>query len=114
MRCALGFALLLSLAAGAAEPVVQEQVIQIVAKRFDFTPATIELKAGVPVVLELSTADRKHGFQVPDLHIDEEIVPGKTTRVRLVPERAGRFEFHCSVFCGGGHEEMTGVLVVSP
>ncbi len=91
-----------------------EQVIPVVAKKFEFSPATIELKAGVPVVLELTTADRKHGFLVPDLHLDEEIVPGRVTRVRVVPDRPGTYPFHCSVFCGGGHEEMTGVIVVRP
>lgn len=103
--------LVLALAASAG---AEERVIQITAKRFEFSPSTIELQAGVPVVLELTTADRKHGFQVPDLHIDEEIVPGKPTRVRIVPEKAGTFSFHCSVFCGSGHEDMSGVIVVKP
>ena len=106
---ALALFALLSFAAGA-----QEQVIPILARKFDFTPSTLELKVGVPVVLELTTTDRKHGFLVPDLHIDEEIVPGKPTRVRVVPDKAGTYPFHCSVFCGGGHEEMTGVIVVRP
>ena len=103
--------LVLALAAAAG---AEERVIQITAKRFEFSPSTIELQAGVPVVFELTTADRKHGFQVPDLHIDEEIVPGKPTRVRIVPEKAGTFSFHCSVFCGSGHEDMSGVIVVKP
>jgi cytochrome c oxidase subunit 2 len=34
--------------------------------------------------------------------------------VRVVPQKAGRFEFHCDVFCGSGHEEMSGILVVKP
>ena len=102
------FALLL---ASAPQP---ERVIQITAKKFDFTPASIELKVGVPVVLELHAADRKHGFTAPDLKVDAQIEPGDVVRVRVVPEKAGTFEFHCSVFCGGGHEEMTGQIVVVP
>ena len=69
---------------------------------------------GVPVVLELTTLDRKHGFQAPDLEIDEIIEPGKITRVRIVPDKAATYDFHCTVFCGSGHEEMTGQIVVSP
>ena len=98
--------------ASLAEP--QEKVIAVTAKRYEFSPSVIELKLGVPVVLELSSLDRKHGFQIPDLHLEVEIVPGKTTRVRLVPDKAGTFEFHCHIFCGSGHEEMTGQLVVKP
>lgn len=91
-----------------------ERVVQITAQKYDFTPASVELKVGVPVVLELRSLDRKHGFAVPDLKIDAQIEPGAVTRVRVVPEKAGTFEFHCDVFCGGGHEEMTGRIVVVP
>ena len=89
-----------------------ERVVQISAKRFEFAPATIELKVGEPVILELTTLDRKHGFEAPDLHISTVITPGKPVRVRIVPDRAGTFVFHCSVFCGSGHEDMTGQIVV--
>ena len=102
------FALLLAAA------VSKENVIQVTAERFKFTPAVIQLKVGEPVVLELTALDRKHGFQVPDLKIDETIEPGKVTRVRIVPEKAATYDFHCSVFCGSGHEEMAGQIIVSP
>ena len=107
-------ALLMSLWAFAATAGKPERVVHITAKRFEFAPATIELKLGEPVVLELSTLDRKHGFKSPELGVDAVIVPGKTTRVRLVPDKVGTFTFHCSVFCGSGHEDMTGQIVVSP
>jgi cytochrome c oxidase subunit 2 len=91
-----------------------ERVIAVTAERFKFTPAVIELKAGEAVVLELTSLDRKHGFKVDDLGIDETIEPGKVTRVRIAPEKAGTFSFHCDVFCGSGHEEMVGEIVVKP
>jgi cytochrome c oxidase subunit 2 len=91
-----------------------ERVVQISAKKFEFNPATVELKIGEPVILELSSIDRKHGFKVPELHIDAVIFPGKPVRVRVVPDKAGTFSFHCSVFCGSGHEDMTGQIVVTP
>ena len=91
----------------------QERVIQVTAEKFKFTPAVIELKLGEAVVLELTTLDRRHGFQVPDLKVDENIEPGKVTRVRIVPMKAGTFPFHCDVFCGSGHEEMAGEIVVN-
>ena len=68
----------------------------------------------VRVVLELTTLDRKHGFQVSDLNIDENIEPGRVTRVRIVPGQTGTFLFHCDVFCGSGHEDMAGEIVVKP
>jgi cytochrome c oxidase subunit II len=108
----LGASLAAILAAASSEVVAQEKVIQVTAEKFKFTPAAIELKLGEPVVFELTTLDRKHGFQTPDLNIDEKIEPGNVTRVRIVPAKAGTFVFHCDVFCGSGHEEMAGEIVV--
>jgi cytochrome c oxidase subunit 2 len=51
---------------------------------------------------------------VPDLNVDESIEPGKVTRVRVTAAKAGTIPFHCSVFCGSGHEEMAGEMVVKP
>ncbi len=90
-----------------------EQVIKVTAKRFDYTPAEIRLKKGVPVVLEFTSQDVVMGFNVPDLHARTDIVPGVVTRVRLVPDKVGTFEFHCDIFCGAGHEEMSGTIVVT-
>lgn len=98
-------------AASAAKP--SERVIHVTAKKFEFEPATIELKVGEPVVLEITTVDRKHGMKSPELGIDAVIVPGKPTLVHLRPEAPGTFSFHCSVFCGSGHEDMTGQIVVT-
>jgi cytochrome c oxidase subunit 2 len=105
---------LVACAASAAAAGKSERVVHISAKKFEFNPATVELKVGEPVILELSSLDRKHGFKVPELHIDAVIFPGKPVRVRVVPDTAGTFSFHCSVFCGSGHEDMTGQIVVTP
>jgi cytochrome c oxidase subunit 2 len=91
-----------------------EQVIHVTAKKFEFSPAVIELKVGVPAVIEFTSADRKHGFALPDFKIDEQIEAGGVTRIRIVPDRPGTFPFHCSVFCGSGHEDMGGTIVVKP
>lgn len=89
-------------------------VVHVTAKRFEFDPSVIRLKAGEPAVIELTSLDRRHGFAVPDLGIDEEIGPDKPTVVRFTPDRPGEYPFHCSVFCGEGHEGMGGRIVVEP
>ena len=107
----------LALAAGtiglhaATQP--KEQVIKILARRFTFTPNQLTLRKGVPVILELSTADVVMGFSVPDFQIRADILPGKVARVRLVPDKVGTFVFLCDIFCGSGHETMNGVITVT-
>jgi cytochrome c oxidase subunit 2 len=90
----------------------KEKVIKITAKQFDFTPGNITLKKGVPVVFEFRTLDVMMGFNLPDFNARADIVPGKVTRLRLVPDKTGTFIFLCDVFCGSGHEEMNGKLTV--
>jgi len=90
-----------------------EQVIQVTAKRFEYSPKDIAVKKGVPVVLEFTSLDRLHGFSCPGLGIRSDIPPQKVTKLRFVPQKVGTFPFHCDNFCGGGHEGMTGTIKVT-
>jgi cytochrome c oxidase subunit II len=89
-----------------------EAVIAIQVKRFEFTPTQIVLKRGVPVILELTSLDVVHGFNVPGLNIRTDVVPGQATQVRLVPDKVGRFDYRCDHFCGLGHWKVKGTIVV--
>lgn len=108
--------LVLGLAMAGAAPVTAsppaEQVIKVTVKKFAFVPDGIRLKAGVPVILEFTPAEVLMGFNVPDLGVRTDIVPGKVTRLRLVPTKTGSFVFFCDIFCGSGHSEMTGTITV--
>ncbi|HVN71410.1 MAG TPA: cupredoxin domain-containing protein [Desulfomonilia bacterium] len=89
-----------------------EQTIKVTAQKFEYTPKEVTLKKGVPVVLELTSLDVHHGFNCPELGLRADIFPGKITKVRFVPDKAGSFPFHCDYYCGEGHEDMTGMIIV--
>jgi cytochrome c oxidase subunit 2 len=109
----IAFAALGEAAAAEAIPVVQqERVVQVTAKVSEYSPHEIILKKGEPVILELTSQDREHGFRLPDFGVRADIKPGQVTRVRLLPQQVGRFSFACDVFCGVDHEEMVGEIVV--
>jgi cytochrome c oxidase subunit II len=90
-----------------------EQVIQIKAKKFEYIPNAITLQKGVPVVLELTSLDRLHGFNCPAFKIRGDIRLRQATRIPFTPDKVGTFEFHCDIFCGEGHEDMSGKFVVT-
>lgn len=90
----------------AANAAVEPKVIEINAKRFAFTPSTITLKKGEPVILRLSSADRVHGFMSRPLKIDTDIAAGKTTDIAVTPVTAGNFTVICDHYCGTGHGNM--------
>lgn len=93
----------------AAEPMNE---VAIAASRFEFTPETVTVKRGQPVTLVLTSFDRIHGFKIAEFGIRADIVPDRETRVSLNPDKAGRFTFFCDIFCGDGHDEMSGTLIV--
>ena len=96
-----------------AEAVPAERVIHITAKKFAFSPDSITLKKGEPVVFEISSADREHGFNLRAFGVRTNVSPGKVSRIRFTPDKTGKFTFSCDVFCGDGHEEMTGTIVIT-
>lgn len=90
----------------------KERVIRIQAKKFSYTPNEIVLKEGESAVLEFTSLDFLHGFSVPDLKIRADLPPGQVTRVPLPSLKPGSYDFLCDNFCGSGHEQMGGRIVV--
>ena len=91
----------------------KERVIKVVAKKFVFVPDQIRAKQGETVVLQLTTPEVPMGFSLPDLGLRADIMPGKVSTLRLTLDKAGSYGFLCDVFCGSGHEDMGGTLMVS-
>ena len=86
--------------------------VSVVSSKFEFTPDTVKAKVGQPLTFVLTSLDRIHGFKMPEFGVRFDIVPDKETRVTITPTKAGQFAFFCDVFCGDGHEEMGGTLIV--
>jgi cytochrome c oxidase subunit II len=91
----------------------EERVIKVVAKQFEFSPNEISLTKGIPVVFEFTSLDVLMGFSAPDLSLRSLIIPNKVMRLSFVPDKVGTFPFICDVFCGNGHEDMGGNIIVT-
>jgi 3',5'-cyclic AMP phosphodiesterase CpdA len=98
---------------GGGAPAAAERVVKVEARRYAYSPSQITLKRGVPVVLEIASRDVTHGFNLPDFGVRAEVAPGQVARVRFTPDRVGTFSFLCDVYCGSGHEDMSGTVVVT-
>jgi cytochrome c oxidase subunit 2 len=66
----------------------------------------VHLPVGRPVVFELSSADVIHSFWIPALGGKMDMIPGRTTRLRLTAGRAGVWRGQCAEYCGGPHALM--------
>ena len=90
-----------------------ERVIRVVAKKWDFTPGTIQARKGETLVLQLTAPEVPMGFNLPDFKVRTDVVPGKDATLKFTPDKTGTFTFLCDIFCGEGHETMNGQLVVT-
>ena len=107
------------------------QVIEVTAKKYEFSPSPVHVKAGTKVQLKISSLDRKHGIKIeayPD-GSDKKGDPGLvfTSKeecfvidkdapavVEFVAKTPGTYSFKCCVHCGLGHGGMKGQLIVEP
>lgn len=78
----------------------------------DFETANeIHIPVGRPVELTLRSADVIHSFWVPALAGKLDMIPGRTTRLRLEAERPGQYRGQCAEYCGGPHAFMAFFVV---
>jgi cytochrome c oxidase subunit 2 len=82
------------------------------AKNYEFDPSVITVKKGEKVRLFITATDRDHGIKIQGYDIDQVLKKGSTATIEFTADKAGTFEFKCSVYCGMGHRKMKGKLVV--
>jgi len=121
-----GFARLTSQAAQ------EVQVIEMTAKKYEYSPSPLRVKRGAKVQLRITALDRTHGFKInlspdgsdkkSDLGLifnsnnDDcfKLEKGVPTVVEFVARTPGTYSFHCCNRCGIGHGGMKGQIVVEP
>jgi cytochrome c oxidase subunit II len=91
----------------------EPRVIEVIAKRFVFEPAEIEVMVGERVTLAVRSADGVHGIEIKKVKVSKEIPRGAApVMIEFTATEAGRFPIVCSEYCGDGHDDMKGTLVV--
>jgi cytochrome c oxidase subunit 2 len=88
--------------------------IMVQAMEYSFNPSTINVQLNEQVLLDVISLDRTHGFFLYDFGIDVQLAPQVDTLIPLIADKVGTFNFHCDFYCGSGHEQMAGLLIVSP
>ncbi|MGB6876471.1 MAG: cupredoxin domain-containing protein [Candidatus Acidiferrales bacterium] len=105
------------------------QVIDMTAKKYNFTPTPVHVKKGTKVQLRITALDHQHGFKInvypdggdtkssPGLEFTAPqdcwtIPKGQTVTIEFVAKTPGSYPFKCCKFCGFGHMGMKGELIV--
>jgi plastocyanin len=99
---------------GENRPVVAgAREIPIIANELSFTPETIQMRAGVPVALVLTSKDIEHDLYVDGTGHVVHAAANTTASGGLTIKKPGVYRFWCTV---SGHKEggMVGTITVNP
>lgn len=112
--CGLALGILTFSSNSASAPQAEEpRTIEVLARRFTFEPSEIEVTEGERVRLVVKSGDGVHGLEIKKFKVDKEIPRGgEPVIIEFAANEAGRFPIICSAFCGDGHGDMKGVLIV--
>lgn len=99
-----------------------EMVVQVTGRQFTWsfeypdkvTSPTLVLPEGRPIDFRIHSEDVIHSFWVPEFRLKSDAVPGLTTKIRLTPDRVGRYQVVCAELCGVGHAAMRQNVRVVP
>lgn len=116
-----------------SRPVLAEdqkaQVIELTAKKYEYSGSPAHVKAGTKVQLKITATDHDHGFRIystPD-GVDSngsaglvfttpqecwQLKKGETTTIEFLAQAPGIYTFKCCHTCGLGHRGMKGQIVV--
>jgi heme/copper-type cytochrome/quinol oxidase subunit 2 len=107
------------------------QVIEITAKKYEYSASPVHVKVGTKVQLKITAIDHDHGFKIgsvpdsassgdkPGLVFTSEqecwqLKKGETAMIEFVAQTPGTYSFKCCHTCGLGHKSMKGQIVVEP
>lgn len=101
------------------------QIVEVTAKKYEFSPSPIHVKAGTKVQLKITAVDHDHGFKIDTAASGGkaglvfsspqdcfQLKKGQSTTIEFVAQTPGTYEFHCCHVCGLGHKKMKSEIIV--
>jgi len=93
----------------------QTREVRVVARRYSYSPARIEVQEGDLVKVTLETEDIPHSFNVDEPYrIAKRATPGNPVVFEFRADTAGTFTYYCNLTTEDGCRKMRGDLVVRP
>ena len=107
------------------------QVIELTAKKYEYSPSPVHVKAGAKVQLKITATDHDHGFKIATAPDGSEpsskpglvfvspqecwqLKKGDTTTIEFLAQTPGTYTFKCCHTCGLGHRGMKDQIIVDP
>ncbi|MBV8082512.1 MAG: cytochrome c oxidase subunit II [Candidatus Eremiobacteraeota bacterium] len=78
----------------------------------------MHLPVGKQVTIDLTSTEPDiqhaviHSFWVPEFRVKQDMIPGMIVPIHITPTQIGTYRIICTEFCGLGHPDMVGKVVV--
>lgn len=109
----------------------ETQIIELTAKKYEYSPSPVHVKAGAKVQLKITATDHHHGFKIGTTPDGAErnsqpglvfastqdcwlLKKGETATIEFMAQTPGTYTFKCCHTCGIGHRGMKGQIIVDP
>jgi len=86
--------------------------VRMQATEAGFNPTEVRVPVGAHVAFLVTSTDVPHGLLIEGTDVEIDVFPMSTAEAEYVFEEPGEYRFMCHVYCGGGHDMMTGRIVV--
>jgi cytochrome c oxidase subunit 2 len=73
---------------------------------YGISSTELYLPLGQQIDFQMTSKDVIHSFFVPEFRLKQDIVPGRTTDLRVTPSRLGVYTLECAQLCGTNHAYM--------
>jgi cytochrome c oxidase subunit II len=102
-------------------PAPEAMVINVTGHQWDwsfdypegFTSNELHLPINRQVLFKMSSLDVIHSFWVPEFRIKQDVLPGRTTELRITPTLLGNYVVRCAELCGTSHAYMERPVMVT-
>lgn len=91
-----------------------EAYILAQASPWKFSPAEIRVPVGSTVTFYITSADVQHGFDLYNTNINMMALPGQISKLTVTFDTPGEYPYVCHEYCGVGHQNMYGKIIVEP
>src|ERR1700732_4812973 len=125
----LASTIFLLLSRSAPAQIQEVKIIEVTAKKYEYSASPIHVKSGTKVQLKITASDHDHGFKiatVPDGAATNgtaglifassqdcwQLKKGETTTIDFLAQTPGTYTFKCCHTCGLGHKGMKGQIIV--
>jgi cytochrome c oxidase subunit II len=72
----------------------------------------LHLPVGRPVIIDLSSKDVIHSFNLNIMRVKQDAIPGIMFPLWFIPTKTGKSEIACAQLCGVGHYYMRGFMTI--